>query len=86
MITVTGGKWTTYRLMAEQAIDTAVATGDSSSRPTSSRRLASAPAPPCSVPASALPHALSGCGMQHTRTPLLDARSPMARQRSGQRC
>ena len=27
MITVTGGKWTTYRRMAEEAVDAAVATG-----------------------------------------------------------
>lgn len=27
MITVTGGKWTTYRRMAEDTIDVAVATG-----------------------------------------------------------
>ena len=27
MITVTGGKWTTYRKMAEEAVDTALATG-----------------------------------------------------------
>ena len=27
MITVTGGKWTTYRRMAEETVDAAVATG-----------------------------------------------------------
>jgi len=27
LLNVTGGKWTTYRAMAEQAIDAAVATG-----------------------------------------------------------
>lgn len=27
MVSVTGGKWTTYRLMAEEAVDAAIATG-----------------------------------------------------------
>ena len=41
LVTITGGKWTTYRKMAEDAVDTAVATA--SLQPTSRSRTASLP-------------------------------------------
>ena len=39
LITITGGKWTTYRAMAEDAIDAAAEVGDLPERPTGTKRL-----------------------------------------------
>jgi glycerol-3-phosphate dehydrogenase len=39
LLTITGGKWTTYRLMAEDAVDRAIAIGGLEHRPCASRTL-----------------------------------------------